>query len=129
MYLIDADWAISFLNGRTNAVGLVETLANDGIALSVITYGELYEGLLTREDGQGRLTELDRFTAMLDVLSPALETARHYAAIRSRLRSQGMLIPDNDLWLAAAALTYDLTIVSRDVHFDRITEVKRYRGT
>ncbi len=37
-YLLDADWVISFFNGRANAVALVGKLADEGIALSIIIY-------------------------------------------------------------------------------------------
>jgi len=32
MYLLDADWVISFLNGRASAIALMERLADDGTA-------------------------------------------------------------------------------------------------
>ncbi len=40
-YLIDTDWVISFLNGKADAVALLGNLANHGISLSIITYGEI----------------------------------------------------------------------------------------
>ena len=123
-YLLDADWAISFLNGRPNAVTRIENLADEGIALSVITWGEIYEGLLTRPDLDRHLAQLDQFTAAIDLILPDLDVARHYARLRSYLRSQGQLIPDNDFWLAATALAYNLTVVSRDQHFSRIPDLK-----
>lgn len=40
------DWVISFLNGRDAARELISGLANEGIAVSIITCGEIHEGLL-----------------------------------------------------------------------------------
>jgi predicted nucleic acid-binding protein len=40
-----------------------------------------------------------------------------------------MLIADNDLWIAATALAKDLTLVTRDQHFSRITGLKQYNLT
>lgn len=52
-------------------------------------------------------------------------TARHYADIRSELRSAGRPIPENDIWIAALARQHHLPIVSRDEHFDGISGVRR----
>ena len=45
-YLLDADWIISFLNGRANAIKLIGDLADQGLAMSIITWGEICEGVL-----------------------------------------------------------------------------------
>lgn len=126
IYLIDADWLISFLNGRPEAVQTLSQLADEGIVVSIITWGEIYEGLLTLPDSDRRLAEFEEFTVNIDLIAPDVGVARQYAQIRSRLRSEGLLIPDNDLWIAATALAFDLTIVSRDQHFVRIPDLRRY---
>ena len=125
-FLLDADWTISFLNGRANAIRLIEKLADEGLALSIITWGEICEGLLSRPDPPRHITQFEQFTASLDLITPDLDVARHYATIRSRLRSRGELIPDNDTWIAATALAHNLTLVSRDAHFSRIPDLKLY---
>jgi tRNA(fMet)-specific endonuclease VapC len=56
------------------------------------------------------------------VLPVSRLVARRFARIRGTLRAQGALIPAPDLLIAATALTYDLTLVTRNRrHFDRIT--------
>lgn len=126
-YLLDADWVISFLNGRPNAVELVSKLAEEGIALSIITWGEICEGLLAQPEFGRRLGRFNAFVAAIDLLSPDTEVARHYAQTRSHLRRRGLLIPDNALWIAATALAHNLTMVSRDQHFSRIPKLKLYQ--
>ena len=120
IYLLDADWIISFLNGRSEAVEAVSRLADEGIVVSIITWGEIYEGLLAVSEPERRLAQFEEFTLNLDLIAPDIVVARHYAQTRAQLRSQGLLIPDNDLWIAATALAFDLTLVSRDDHFTRI---------
>ncbi len=44
MYLVDTDVVVSHLNGRADAVALLNLLLSDGLAISVITFGEIYEG-------------------------------------------------------------------------------------
>jgi len=127
-YLLDADWVISFLNGRDNAIQLVRELADEGLAVSVITYGEIYEGLLARPHPTRHISQLREFSELVDLVTLDLTIARRYAKIRSVLRGQGLLIPDNDLWIAATALARRLTLVSQDRHFARIPELKLYQG-
>jgi predicted nucleic acid-binding protein len=64
---------------------------------------------------------LDRCT----VLDIGLETARHYAAIRLELKTAGKPIPANDLWIAALGRQYAMPIISRDLHFDFVSGLRR----
>jgi tRNA(fMet)-specific endonuclease VapC len=127
-YLLDADWTISFLNGRAAAVELLSRLADEGFALSVITWGEIYEGLLGGPDPERHIAQFDAFTAAgLELISPDLAIAREYARLRFELRSRGRMIPDNDIWIAATALSHGLTLLGRDRHFERIPALVLYR--
>ncbi len=123
-FLLDTNWIISFLNGRHAAVDLVKQLLDQGLALSVISYGETYEGLLTSPSFQRTVLALDELASLTDVIRTDLTIAVQYAHLRSNLRSLGQLIPDNDLWIAAAALAHDLTLVTRDRHFERVPGLK-----
>ena len=125
-YPVDADWISSFLNGRTEAIQLIAELADEGLVLSVIAYGEIYEGLL-RDRSPQRLSQFEQFSATMDITAPDSEVAHQYATIRVALRSRGLLIPDNDLWIAATVVAHDLTLVTRDQHFSRIPGLKLYR--
>jgi tRNA(fMet)-specific endonuclease VapC len=44
-YLIDTDWIIHYLNGNKGIVEKIESLEKDGLAVSVISVAELYEGI------------------------------------------------------------------------------------
>jgi hypothetical protein len=43
-YMLDADWAIQVLAGKSEAVTTLTQLAPAGLASSWITVGEIYEG-------------------------------------------------------------------------------------
>jgi tRNA(fMet)-specific endonuclease VapC len=106
----------------------MEQLADVGITVSVITAGEIYDGLLSTASPAERQTQFDRFLQAVDVVAPDLTVAQRYAAIRHDLRARGLQIPDNDIWIAATALAHGLSVVSRDVHFDRIPDLEVYRA-
>ncbi len=44
-YLVDSDWIASYLVARQEAVALLDGLVSDGIGVSLITLGEIYEGI------------------------------------------------------------------------------------
>ncbi|HLF08212.1 MAG TPA: type II toxin-antitoxin system VapC family toxin [Dehalococcoidia bacterium] len=117
-YLLDADWVINYLRGKTEAVEPVTALADEGLAMSLVTYGEVLEGLGGSPSAQ--LAHFDQLAEALELLTLDVEICRRYAQTRAHLRSRGELIPDNDLWIAATALRHDLVLLSHDHHFTRI---------
>ena len=123
-YLLDAHWLMSYLNARPEAVELVERLSPDGISTSPVVCDEVFEGLQSSPAAETRSAQFEAFIQSLDLLDLDLEIARVYGRLRSELRSQGQLIPDNDLWIAATSLAHDLTLVTRDRHFRRIPDLK-----
>lgn len=52
-----------------------------------------------------------------------------FARTRAGLRRQGMLIPDLDLLIAATALSFDLTLLTRNTrHFARIPHLRIHQS-
>ena len=44
-YLVDTDWVINYLRGEQQTVHLLRNLYEEGLAISVITFSEIYEGI------------------------------------------------------------------------------------
>ncbi|MFN8495646.1 MAG: type II toxin-antitoxin system VapC family toxin [Caldilineaceae bacterium] len=125
-YLIDTDWVIEYLKGRKTTVEMITQHAADGLAVSLITYGEIYEGILLGRDPkrheQGFLTFL---RTPVVVLSPNKLVMKRFAQIRGQLRQAGQLIGDFDLVIAATALHYNLTLLTHNTrHLSRIPDLK-----
>ena len=47
-------------------------------------------------------------------------TARKWATMKAKLAAAGTPIPENDIWIAAAAARHGLTLVTHDTHFRRV---------
>ena len=122
-FLLDTDWVVSFLNGKPHTVTLVTKLLAGGTAISAVSYGEAFEGLLGTPDEDARMSAFDEFASLVNVINVGVGIARQFARIRQDLRSRGLLIPDNDIWIAATALEHGLTLVTRDTHFQRVPDV------
>jgi len=48
------------------------------------------------------------------------EAADHYADLKLTQQRRGLALDENDLWIAATALSIGATLVSRDADFSRI---------
>lgn len=55
LYLLDTDWIVDVLNGQEAATKTLVELAPHGLALSLISYGELYEGAYFSRDPETAL--------------------------------------------------------------------------
>jgi predicted nucleic acid-binding protein len=89
------------------------------IVLGEFRYGILGSKYRGRYDGW-----LQNSLKAFSVISVDGATAVHYALIRFGLKSRGMPIPENDIWIAALALQYRLPVLSRDKHFSLIPEIR-----
>jgi tRNA(fMet)-specific endonuclease VapC len=127
-YLLDSDWVVDYLKGLAHAVDLVHRIASDGLAMSVITLAEVYEGIFYGRDPVREEQTLLQFLRGVTVLDVDAEVARRYAVVRGSLRQQGILIPQPDILIASTALQYDLPLVTRNLrHYQRIPDLKLYQ--
>jgi tRNA(fMet)-specific endonuclease VapC len=87
---------------------------------SSIVLGELYYGARKSTRIESNVQTVDQFAAANRVLSCDSTTAQHYGEIKDFLREKGRPIPENDIWIAATAKQHNLTVASRDSHFDYV---------
>ena len=50
--------------------------------------------------------------------------AREYGVLKRRLKEKGRPLPENDIWIAAAAKRHGMTLVTRDRHFEEVDELQ-----
>ncbi len=89
-----------------------------------IAVGELYYGAHKAGRPQENLAQVDEFVANSVVLSCDAETARRYGESKNALRAKGRPLPENDIWIAAIALQHDLTLATRDAHFNEVQNLQ-----
>ena len=128
-YLLDTDLIVDALNGQEKAIHTVLELAPAGLAVSIITYGELYEGAAFAHEPQPALTGLRSFLkgkAILPLTQPIME---RFAQIRGSLPKQiRQQIGDLDILIAATCLEHHLTLLTRNrKDFQQIPNLKLYQ--
>lgn len=120
-YLVDTDWAIYYLNGHAAITERLQALEPDGLALSIVSLAELYEGVLYSTKPQQSEDGLRNFLSAVQLLNLDEMIARRFGQERGRLRAAGQLIGDADLLIGATALTHGLTLLTTNRrHFERL---------
>lgn len=115
---VDSNAVIAYREGVPDVCRLVDEAKVLFMPIAVL--GELLYGAMNSE----RLAENEQ--AVLAFWSECIPVysdeavARRYAVTRLKLKQQGRPIPENDLWIAAACMEVDATLVSRDDHFSGI---------
>lgn len=98
--------------GNASLTGLVRAIRSEGLAISVITYGEVREGVIYSRDPVRDAQIWGDFVAGVDVIDVTAAIADIWAEVRGLLRRGGNIVPDNDLLIASTALRFGMTVVT-----------------
>jgi len=118
VYLLDTNAAIKLLNGDAVVSKIIAEA--DQIYVPIIVVGELYYGAEHSGQVAENLKKVDEFAIRYQVLFCDLQTAREYGRIMQQLRIKGRPIRQNDVWIAAIAIQHNLTVLTRDAHFNDV---------
>jgi predicted nucleic acid-binding protein len=129
-FLVDTDWIIDVGHGQVEATRTLASLSPAGIALSLISYGELYEGAYYAQNRVAALAALRGFLQGKTVLPLTPSIMETFGVLRGSLtRHLRQQIGDMDLLIAATALTHDLTLLTRNLRdFEHVPNLKLYRA-
>lgn len=100
-------------------IGWLSSQLEESLFLSVLTLGEIEKGI-TRLPASKRRRELenflDRLVSRFDRRTLALDapTLRRWGRLTGNLEKKGRVLPIVDSFLAATALEYELTIITRN---------------
>jgi tRNA(fMet)-specific endonuclease VapC len=124
-YLVDTDWVIHWLNGHEKIRRRLDEVKERGLAVSVISLAEIYEGVYYGRNPKTAEEGLRDFLTGADLLSIDQATAETFGRERGRLRAIRKIIGDFDLMIAATALRFGLTLLTNNRrHFNRIESLR-----
>lgn len=121
-YLLDTNICIYIRQRRPIEVAArFRRLKPGEAAISVITHGELLYGAEKSRSRHQAMEALREFVELVPVVPLPNEAAHAYGVIRATLESSGMLIGNNDLWIAAHAKSAGLIVVTNnEKEFSRV---------
>jgi len=124
-YLLDTSWAIHYLRGEERVVTNLLSLREEGLATSIITLAELYEGVFRSINPVLAEESLKDFLTGISIFGIDEEACKIFGRERARLRKLGRPIGDLDLLIASTCLRYDLTLLTDNTkEFERVENLK-----
>ena len=120
-YLLDTNIVIYVLKRRPiEALEAFNKNANR-MAISSITLSELIYGAEKSANVDKNLEAVEDFVSHLDVFSYDAKASQQYGQIKARLEKRGELIGENDIHIAAHAISQGLILVSNNLkEFKRV---------
>ena len=115
-HLLDLDIAILHLSGERSVDEVVRVFIPNGIAISVITYMEVLQGILSSDQIRSAQISFDSFVAGIPVLPVSVEIAEHCAVLRNDLKRREKRVRPRslDLLVASTAIFHRLTLVTKN---------------
>jgi tRNA(fMet)-specific endonuclease VapC len=115
-YLVDSNVVIDHLGEVTEASQFLDRFAQDGIVISIVTYMEAFQGVVRSEHPEEASEKFSAFIDTVLILPFSFTVAERCARLRETLRSQNKRVKSRalDLIIAATALEYNLTLVTKN---------------
>ena len=124
IFLLDTTTFSDLMQENPRTQGKLSALAPvDRVAICSIVRGEVRYGIERLPLGKRReaieAKSLRLFAAILcEPVPPA--AGDQYGRIKATTQNKGLSLDENDLWIAATALSLEATLVSRDTDFHRV---------
>jgi tRNA(fMet)-specific endonuclease VapC len=125
-YLLDTNICIYIAKQKPLSVlNKFKKMSVGDLAMSMITYGELYYGASKSHHSEKALGVLENLVSLIPALPMPTQAGKFYGEIRGVLEKKGKMIGNNDLWIAAHALALDVTLITHNMkEFLRIDKLK-----
>jgi tRNA(fMet)-specific endonuclease VapC len=121
-FLLDTNIVIALLQGDGTVLSNLDRASD--VFISAVVMGELFFGAAKSARSTENIAKVEQFATGRAIISCDLEVAREYGHLKQRLREKGRPLPENDIWLAAAAIHHGLVLVTRDRHFQEVEELQ-----
>jgi len=118
--LLDTNIIIRYIKDEDNLDDIFE---EKNLFYSSVTLGELLFGAECSKRKEENARVYSNFCSELVEIKSDSIVASFYAKIKAQLKMDGHPIPENDIWISACAMAYNLTVVTGDKHFSFIKGV------
>ena len=120
-YLLDTNIVIYVLKRRPKEVLAIFNANASRMAISSITLSELIYGAEKSLNTDKNLEAVEEFVSHLEVLPYDAKASQHYGQIKAALEKKGQIIGENDIHIAAHAISHGLILASNNVReFKRV---------
>ena len=128
LYFLDSNVCIDYIRKGKKAVKIDAKIFEVGprnIKLPSVVMAELMHGAYKSKKSAETLKDTRDFLANFEIIPFDFMEAIAYGKIRANLERRGLLIGNNDMLIAATALTYNATLITNNTNeFSRIDGLK-----
>lgn len=140
-FLLDSNQISKLIQGHGDMLRHVARVGISNLATSTTVVGELFYMAYASALFCKNMEEINGWLKDLTVFSVDIKTANIYAEVKNACYMQfgpkekkrrvqitpaHVGLHDNDLWVLAAALRHNCTLVTADRHFERIRQVREF---
>ncbi|MDD4168868.1 MAG: type II toxin-antitoxin system VapC family toxin [Desulfotomaculaceae bacterium] len=113
-FLLDTTVLIDIFRGRMEIIGFIDKLAQDGdLFVCSIPVAEVFSGVRPQE-----LPRVEEFFEAVNYLTIEYRTAKRAGLYRRDFQKKGITLSISDTLIAATAVDFSLTLVTKNVsHF------------
>ncbi len=119
-YLLDTTWVVEYLRGNADVISNVQKFQKEGLAVSILSVAELYEGIFRSQQPTRNERSLQEFLSAVTILDLTETICRTYGEQKVKLLHEGAVIGALDLLIASTALAHGLTLLTKDRDFERV---------
>jgi tRNA(fMet)-specific endonuclease VapC len=123
-FLLDTNIVIYVLKKRPLEVLKIFNANASRMAISSITLSELIYGAEKSANIAKNLEAIEDFVSHLEVLPYDARASQHYGQIKAALEKKGKIIGENDIHIAAHAISQGLILVTNNLkEFKRVSNL------
>lgn len=124
--MLDTDICIYTIKRKpVSVLKHLESLKPGTVVMSAITFAELINGAKKSRFVMDNLQRLNELSEVIEVLPFDKNAATVYGDVRSDIERRGLVIGGNDLFIAAHALSLNLTLVTNnEKEFSRVNGLR-----
>ena len=115
-YMLDTNMVIYVLKRRPIQVLDIFNQNTNRMAISSITLSELIYGAEKSQNISKNLEAIEDFISHMEVLSYDQKTSQAYGQIKAKLENNGEMIGENDIHIAAHAISQGLILVTNNLN-------------
>ena len=118
---LDTNIIIALLEGDDSVLSHLDLAAE--VFIPAVALGELFFGAAKSGRPSENTARVERFASGRAIVSSDIDVAREYGKLKQYLKKKGRPLPENDIWIAAAAKCHGMVLVTRDRHFREVEDL------
>lgn len=118
--ILDTNIIVKVINGNEEIARILDDIAVEEIFIPIVVYGELMYGAEKSNNKEMNKKIFSEFCSNYQFVWSDISVAETYGKVKNQLKSNGVNIPENDIWIASIAISNNFELMSGDRHFENI---------